>query len=132
MIATVGSATAARATAEVNKTAKKLLATRWGPSSRNRGPGCPTAAAKLVESRLEGLGHWVGPPLAFPSPTVVASRAAPALREMSNLVIERSAAVGPAPMLPPGLDADYAALRQLPIFDGIPNNELAAALSSQQ
>jgi Fe-S-cluster-containing hydrogenase component 2 len=51
---------------------------------------------------------------------------------MSNLVIERSAAVGPAPMLPPGLDADYAALRQLPIFDGIPNNELAAALSSQQ
>jgi Fe-S-cluster-containing hydrogenase component 2 len=50
---------------------------------------------------------------------------------MSNLVIERSAPAGPAPMLPPGLEPDYAALRQLAIFDGIPNNELAAAMQSR-
>jgi Fe-S-cluster-containing hydrogenase component 2 len=50
---------------------------------------------------------------------------------MSNLVIERSAPAGPAPMLPPGLEADYAALRQLAIFDGIPNDELAKAMQSQ-
>jgi Fe-S-cluster-containing hydrogenase component 2 len=50
---------------------------------------------------------------------------------MSNLVIERSASASPTPMLPPGLEADYAALRQLAILDGIPNNELAAAMASQ-
>jgi len=50
---------------------------------------------------------------------------------MSNLVIERSAPAGPAPMLPPGLEADYAALRQLAIFDGIPNADLAQAMTTQ-
>jgi Fe-S-cluster-containing hydrogenase component 2 len=51
---------------------------------------------------------------------------------MSNLVMQRSAAAaGPAPMLPPGLEGEYTALRQLPIFDGIPNHELAQALQSQ-
>ena len=50
---------------------------------------------------------------------------------MSNLVIERSVPAGPGPMLPPGLEQDYAALRQLAIFDGIPNNELAAAMGQK-
>jgi Fe-S-cluster-containing hydrogenase component 2 len=50
---------------------------------------------------------------------------------MSNLVMQRSAPAGPAPMLPPGLEGDYAALRQLAIFDGIPNHELAQAIQSQ-
>jgi Fe-S-cluster-containing hydrogenase component 2 len=33
-------------------------------------------------------------------------------------------------MLPPGLEADYAELRQLAIFDGIPNEDLARAMTA--
>ncbi|HEY4239908.1 MAG TPA: 4Fe-4S binding protein [Kofleriaceae bacterium] len=35
---------------------------------------------------------------------------------------------GPAAMLPPGMEGDYAVVRQLPLFDGVPNEDLAAAM----
>jgi len=31
-------------------------------------------------------------------------------------------------MVPPGLEADYALIRQLPIFEGVPNEDLIAAM----
>src|ERR1051325_2889788 len=47
---------------------------------------------------------------------------------MSNLAIQRSAPTGPG-MLPPGLEADYGVVRQLPLFEGIPNEDLMHAMS---
>jgi Fe-S-cluster-containing hydrogenase component 2 len=53
----------------------------------------------------------------------------PLSREMSNLAIhQRSAPFGPGAMVPPGLEADYALIRQLPIFEGVPNEDLIAAM----
>jgi Fe-S-cluster-containing hydrogenase component 2 len=49
--------------------------------------------------------------------------------EMSNLAIQRSAPIGPPGMLPPGADADYGVIRQLPLFEGIPNEDLLHAMS---
>jgi Fe-S-cluster-containing hydrogenase component 2 len=49
--------------------------------------------------------------------------------EMSNLAIQRSAPGGTAGMLPPGLEADYGVIRQLPLFEGIPNEDLIHAMS---
>src|SRR5438132_8453146 len=49
--------------------------------------------------------------------------------EMSNLAIHRSAH-GPGGMVPPGLEHDYALVRQLPIFDGIPDQDLIAAMKA--
>ena len=46
---------------------------------------------------------------------------------MSNLAIQRSAPIGP-PMLPPGLEGDYAVVRQLPLFEGIANEDVVAAM----
>jgi NAD-dependent dihydropyrimidine dehydrogenase PreA subunit len=40
-------------------------------------------------------------------------------------------AVDPAAMLPPDLRRSYAELRQLPFFDGVPNDLLVGALTSQ-
>jgi len=31
-------------------------------------------------------------------------------------------------MVPPGLEADYALIRKLPIFEGVPNEDLIAAM----
>src|SRR4029079_8066229 len=49
--------------------------------------------------------------------------------EMSNLAIHQSAQIGPPTMLPPGLEADYSVIRQLPLFEGIPNDDLIHAMS---
>jgi Fe-S-cluster-containing hydrogenase component 2 len=46
---------------------------------------------------------------------------------MSNLAIQHSAPPG-GPMLPPGLEADYAVVRNLPLFEGVPNQDLIAAM----
>jgi Fe-S-cluster-containing hydrogenase component 2 len=51
--------------------------------------------------------------------------------EMSNFAaIQRNAPVGTGGMLPPGLEQDYAVLRQLPIFEGIPDGDLIAAMNA--
>ncbi len=47
---------------------------------------------------------------------------------MSNLAIQRSAPVGPTGMLPPGMEQDYALVRQLPLFEGVSNDDLIAAM----
>src|ERR1043166_9492575 len=47
---------------------------------------------------------------------------------MSNLAIQRGAPIGPG-MLPPDLEADYGVIRQLPLFEGIPNDALIHAMS---
>jgi Fe-S-cluster-containing hydrogenase component 2 len=47
---------------------------------------------------------------------------------MSTLAIQRSAPSG-AGMLPPDLEADYGVIRQLPLFEGIPNDALLHAMS---
>jgi hypothetical protein len=47
---------------------------------------------------------------------------------MSNLAIQRTP-FGPTGMLPPGLEADYAHVRQSPLFEGVPNEDLIAAMS---
>jgi Fe-S-cluster-containing hydrogenase component 2 len=49
---------------------------------------------------------------------------------MNDLAIERSHQVPDPVMLPPELQADYAELRRLSIFDGVSNTELAAAMTS--
>jgi Fe-S-cluster-containing hydrogenase component 2 len=49
--------------------------------------------------------------------------------EMSNLALQRSAQSGPPTMLPPGLEGDYSVIRQLPLFEGIPNDDLIHAMS---
>src|SRR5262245_3781861 len=48
---------------------------------------------------------------------------------MSNLAIQQSAQIGPSTTLPPGLEADYSVIRQLPLFEGIPNSDLIHAMS---
>src|SRR5689334_15317284 len=48
--------------------------------------------------------------------------------EMSNLAIQRSAPAGPPGMLPPQLEADYALIRTLPLFEGVGNEDLALGL----
>jgi Fe-S-cluster-containing hydrogenase component 2 len=51
---------------------------------------------------------------------------------MSNLAIERAPiapTLPPMGMLPPSMQADYATIRQLPIFAGIPDQDLAMAMS---
>ena len=47
---------------------------------------------------------------------------------MSNLAIQQSAPVGA--MVPPGLEKAYALIRGLPLFEGIPDHDLLAAMSS--
>lgn len=47
---------------------------------------------------------------------------------MSNLAFQRSASVGPTGMLPPGMDRDYALVRQLPLFEGVGNDDLMSAM----
>jgi Fe-S-cluster-containing hydrogenase component 2 len=50
---------------------------------------------------------------------------------MSNLAIQHNAPAGSGPggpMLPPGLEADYAVIRNLPLFEGVPNHDLIAAM----
>lgn len=49
---------------------------------------------------------------------------------MTDLAIERSAPGFDPAMLPPDLQSSYGALRRLAIFDGIPNQVLAAAISA--
>ena len=48
---------------------------------------------------------------------------------MSNLAIQQSAPVGPGGMVPPGLERAYALIRGLPLFEGIPNEDLIAAMT---
>src|SRR5215470_6402756 len=48
---------------------------------------------------------------------------------MSNLAMQRSAPHGPGAMVPPGLEADYALIRKLPIFEGVPNEDLVVAMT---
>jgi len=48
--------------------------------------------------------------------------------EMSNLAIQQSASMGA--MVPPGLEKAYALIRGLPLFEGIPDNDLLAAMTS--
>jgi Fe-S-cluster-containing hydrogenase component 2 len=50
---------------------------------------------------------------------------------MSNLAIQRNASMNPGGamgMLPPGMEPDYALVRQLPLFDGVGNDDLIAGL----
>jgi Fe-S-cluster-containing hydrogenase component 2 len=55
--------------------------------------------------------------------------AAPA--QMSNFAAyQRNAPAGTGGMLPPGLEGDYALVRKLPIFEGIPNEDLIAAMQA--
>jgi Fe-S-cluster-containing hydrogenase component 2 len=49
---------------------------------------------------------------------------------MTNLALERSIPGEGPPMLPPDLQGSYAALRKLPLFDGIPNAVLAQAIGA--
>jgi Fe-S-cluster-containing hydrogenase component 2 len=49
-------------------------------------------------------------------------------REMSNLAIQQSAPSSGA-MVPPGLEKAYALIRGLPLFEGIPDQDLIAAMS---
>ncbi len=46
---------------------------------------------------------------------------------MSNLAIQRPP-FGPTGMLPPGLEPDYAHVRQSPLFEGVPNEDLMSAM----
>jgi Fe-S-cluster-containing hydrogenase component 2 len=50
---------------------------------------------------------------------------------MSNLAIQQRAPVGGNPMLPPGLEGDYAVVRQLPLFEGIGDGDLVQAMQQQ-
>src|ERR1041384_5761249 len=54
---------------------------------------------------------------------------APFSGEVSTLAIPQRAQIGPPTMLPPGLEADYSVIRQLPLFEGIPNDDLIHAMS---
>ena len=49
--------------------------------------------------------------------------------EMSNLASQRSAPTGPPGTVPPNLEADYGVVRQLPLFEGIPSDDLMQAMS---
>ena len=48
---------------------------------------------------------------------------------MSNLAIQRGAPIGPGGMLPPSLEAVYAVVRQLPLFEGIPDDDLVHTMT---
>jgi Fe-S-cluster-containing hydrogenase component 2 len=48
---------------------------------------------------------------------------------MSNLAIQQQALVNSGGMVPPGLEHAYATVRRLPLFDGIPDRDLAQAMS---
>src|ERR1700704_5363274 len=48
---------------------------------------------------------------------------------MSNLAIHRNAPQGPGAMGPHGLAAAYALIRKLPIFEGVPNEDLVVAMT---
>ena len=51
---------------------------------------------------------------------------------MSNLAIQHNAPNGMAPVdaiVPPGLERDYQLVRSLPLFEGIPNQDLVAAMT---
>ncbi|HEY0252055.1 MAG TPA: 4Fe-4S dicluster domain-containing protein, partial [Kofleriaceae bacterium] len=51
---------------------------------------------------------------------------------MSNLAIQHNAPNGMAPVdaiIPPGLERDYQLVRSLPLFEGIPNQDLVAAMT---
>jgi Fe-S-cluster-containing hydrogenase component 2 len=50
-------------------------------------------------------------------------------REMSNLAIEPNASFEPGVMVPPGLEPDYLLVRKLAIFEGIPDEDLLAAMT---
>ncbi|MGE0550146.1 MAG: 4Fe-4S dicluster domain-containing protein [Kofleriaceae bacterium] len=50
---------------------------------------------------------------------------------MSNLAIQQGAGTAPTAMLPPGLENDYALVRQLPAFEGISDPDLIAALTQR-
>ncbi|CAN5609835.1 hypothetical protein BH11MYX1_BH11MYX1_55880 [soil metagenome] len=52
---------------------------------------------------------------------------------MSNLAIQQNApdGMGPggqAPIIPPGLEHDFGLIRNLPLFEGVPNQDLIAAM----
>ncbi len=49
--------------------------------------------------------------------------------EMSNLAIQQNVPVGAGGMVPPGLEQAYGLVRNLPLFEGIPNHDLIAALT---
>src|SRR5215470_16291110 len=48
---------------------------------------------------------------------------------MSNLAMQRNAPPGMGAMVPPGLEAEYARVRKLPIFEGVPNEDLVVAMT---
>ncbi|HEY1555536.1 MAG TPA: 4Fe-4S dicluster domain-containing protein [Kofleriaceae bacterium] len=50
---------------------------------------------------------------------------------MSNLAIQQHVPVGPpgGGMVPPGLESAYEVIRKLPLFEGVPNDDLIAALA---
>ena len=52
---------------------------------------------------------------------------------MSNLAIQHNAPDGmgpggPGPIIPPGLENDFALIRNLPLFEGVPNQDLVVAM----
>ena len=49
--------------------------------------------------------------------------------EMSNLAIQQSVPVAPGAMVPPGLEKAYELVRRLPLFEGVPDGDLIAAMS---
>jgi Fe-S-cluster-containing hydrogenase component 2 len=49
--------------------------------------------------------------------------------EMSNLAIQQAAPAGPGAMVPPGLENAYSLLRGLPLFEGVPDGDLIAAMT---
>src|SRR6185312_13444221 len=63
--------------------------------------------------------------MATPGLPVVAARFT---SEMWNLAIQQSASMGA--MVPPGLEKAYALIRSLPLFEGIPDHDLLAAMTS--
>src|SRR5690242_3721777 len=48
---------------------------------------------------------------------------------MSNLAIQQRAPFGPGGMVPPGLEPAYTLIRKLPLFEGIPDHDLVAAMT---
>jgi len=52
-----------------------------------------------------------------------------AVLAMSNLAIQQQAPAGPGGMVPPGLEQAYALLRNLALFEGVPNHDLIAAMT---
>ncbi len=48
---------------------------------------------------------------------------------MSNLAMQRNAPAGPGGRVPPGLEQAYELIRNLPLFEGVPDQDLIAAMS---